>query len=122
MASKHVSTHNYDSAFETTTEPHSFASISKKIVPLSKSAMEDSVKPEKLFYEVLSGGILYPSLKSSRVPRFPRLKRTFTSEELSKMRRGGRPKIYASNAERQRAWYARQKARKEYYKSELGLK
>jgi len=80
------------------------------------------VKHEKLFYDVLSDGILYSSLKSSRVPRFPRLKRTFTSEELSKMRRGGRPKIYASNAERQRAWYARQKARKEYYKSELGLK
>ena len=34
----------------------------------SKSAMEDSVKREKLFYDVLSGGILYSSLKSSRVP------------------------------------------------------
>ena len=62
------------------------------------------MKREKLFYDVLAGGILYSSLESSRVPRFPRLKRTLTSEELSKMRRGGRPRIYASNAERQRAW------------------
>jgi len=80
------------------------------------------VKREKLFFEVLSDGILYSRLKSSLVPRFPRLKRIFTSEELSKSRRGGRPRIHASNAARQRAWYARQKARKEYYKSELGLK
>ena len=80
------------------------------------------MKREKLFYDVLSGGILYRSLKSSRVPRFPRLKRTFTSEELSKMRRGGRPRIYASNTARQRAWYARQKARVKYYESELDLK
>ena len=47
----------------------------------SKSAIEDSVKQEKLFYEVLSGGILYSSLKSFLVPRFPRLQRTFTSED-----------------------------------------
>lgn len=89
---------------------------------VSKSAVEDAVKREKMFYDVLAGGILYSSLKSSRVPRFPRLKRTLTSEELSKMRRGGRPRIYASNAERQRAWYARQKARVKYYKSEHDLK
>ena len=80
------------------------------------------MKREKLFYEVLSGGILYPSLNSPLVPRFPRLKRTFTSEELSKLRRGGRPRIHASNAARQKAWYTRRKARVKYYESELDLK
>ena len=98
------------------------ACYARSIVAMLHSAMEDSVKRERLFYDVLSGGMIYRSLKSSLIPRFPRLKRTLTSEDLSKMRRGGRPRIYSSNAERQRAWYARQKARKEYYKSVLDLR